>query len=170
MDDPDGIVNRTKAILAQIDADRRASPLTGETDIMYDFYRAALAETLELIPKAKTAYSRYQSQSNANAFSAMITKCQELLADIQALDDRGGALDKILDQTIMPSFLGIISNLANSYTMSIAHARAIRGLTDVQLGAVEKILADIAKQTASYVQETQNSLEHTLRGQMNEEN
>jgi hypothetical protein len=170
LDDPDGIVNRTKAILSQIDAERRANPLTGETDIMYDFYRAALAETLELIPKAKQAYSRYQSQSNANAFSAMITKCQELLADIQALDDRGGALDKVLDQTIIPSFLGIISNLANSYTMSIAHARAIRGLTGDQLSAVEKILVDIAKQTASYVQETQNSLEHSLRGQMNEEN
>lgn len=170
IDDPDGLVNRTKAILAQIDDERRSNPLNDDTDIMYNFYRAALAETLELLPKAKQAYSRYQSQSNANAFSAMITKCQELLADIQALDDRGGALDKILDQTIIPSFLGIVSNLANSYTMSIAAARTIHGLNPTQLSAVESILKDISMQTARYVQDTQNSLEHSLRGQMNEEN
>lgn len=170
LDDSDGIVNRTKVILAKIDLERKASPLSEDTSIMYDFYRAALAETLELVPEAKKAYMRFKSQSNAYAFNGLVTKCQELLADIQALDDRGGALERILDQTIVPSFTGIISNLGNSYTMSVARARTIRGLTDKQLEEVEKILKDLAMQTASYVQETKTALDVTLRGQLNEEN
>lgn len=170
LEDPDGIVNRTKAIMTQLDAERKANPLSEDSSIMYDFYRAALAETLELIPKAKKAYMRYQSQSNAYAFSGLVTKCQELLADIQALDDKGGALERILDQTIVPSFSGIIANLGNSYTMSVARARTIHGLSDKQLGEVEALLKDIAMQTAKYVQETKTSLDVTLRGQLNEEN
>ena len=170
LDDPDGIVNRTKAIMTQIDAERKSNPLSEDSTIMYDFYRAALAETLELIPKAKKAYMRYQSQSNAYAFSGLVTKCQELLADIQALDDKGGALERILDQTIVPSFMGIISNLGNSYTMSVARARNIRGLNEKQIQEVEEILKDLSMQTARYVQETKTSLEVTLRGQLNEDN
>lgn len=169
LEDPDGIVNRTKAIMVQLDAERRANPLSEDTTIMYDFYRAALAETLELIPKAKKAYMRYQSQSNAFAFNGLVTKCQELLADIQALDDKGGALERILDQTIVPSFSGIIANLGNSYTMSVSRARSIHGLSDKQLSAVEDILKDLAMQTAKYVQETKTSLDVTLRGQLNED-
>lgn len=169
LEDPDGIVNRTKAIMVQLDAERKANPLSEDTTIMYYFYRAALAETLELIPKAKKAYMRYQSQSNAFAFNGLVTKCQELIADIQALDDKGGALERILDQTIVPSFSGIIANLGNSYTMSVSRARSIHGLSDKQLSAVEDILKDLAMQTAKYVQETKTSLDVTLRGQLNED-
>jgi hypothetical protein len=169
LEDPDGIVNRTKAILLQLDAERKLNPLSEDSSMMYDFFRAALAETLELIPKAKRAYMRYQSQSNANAYNGLVTKCQELLADIQALDDRGGALERILDQTIVPSFMGIISNLGNSYTMSIARARTVRGLSESQIVEVENIIKDLSLQTAKYIQETKTSLETTLRGQLSED-
>lgn len=168
VEDSEAFVSRTKEVLAKLDAERALNPMTEDSDANYEFYRAALAETLEMVPLAKQGFMRFQNQSNAYAYNALVTKCQELIADLEALSDKSNLLDKLLDQFILPSFMGITANLGNAYTLGASEIKAL-GLSSREQDKVLAIFTNMIRNSGSYLQDTQNGLINSLRGQMSED-
>lgn len=166
--DANTFISRMNTILERIDADRALNPMTEDSDANYEFYKAALAETLEMIPPAKAGFMRYQNQSNAYAYNALVTKCQELIADLEALSDKSNMLDKLLDQFILPSFMGITANLGNAYTLGASEIKSL-DLPQRERDRVMEIFTNMIRNSGSYLQDTQNGLINSLRGQLSED-
>lgn len=157
-------VSRTDAILKKIDAERAQNPITADSDATYEFYRAMLAEMLELIPLAKANYLNYQTQGNIYAFNGLVTKAQELLADLEAISDKGQLVDKIISQLVTPAFIGITATVGNSFINTQAEIMALR-LPPDQEKKVLSLVAQMVRNTGSYLQETSNSLTSQIREQ-----
>lgn len=160
------LVSRIHSILAQLDKDRETNGV-GE-DHTYEFYRAALLDTLELIPIARRSYVRYQSQSNAYAYAGLVTKCQELIADMQALSDKSNLLQRLLDKTIIPSYVNMIGNLANSFSLIKVEIQGL-GLSPSDESRVVDLFKSYTRGLGQYMQDSENSLINELKGEMSEE-
>lgn len=160
-------VSRTEAILERLDEDRLLNPLTEDSDNTYEFYRAALAETLEMIPIAKANFMRYSTQSNAYTYNSLVTKSQELLADLEALADKGQMIDKIINQLVLPSFMGLTATLGNSFVSTQADVKALC-LPPEQEKQVLKLIAQMVRTTGAYLQDSSNSLTSQIRVQFDD--
>lgn len=125
--------SRVNSVLAHLDE-------TGVMDTAaYNFYKASLMDTLEMIPLAKANFMQYQSQSNAYSYNALVTKAQELLSDIEALSDRGRIFETIIDTQIRPAFMDLASNMANCYAQSLMELEASLSEMDLEPKLSKKI-------------------------------
>lgn len=162
-------VFRTFELLDRLDEERAQNPLSKDSDIMYEFYKATLADTLELIPIAKRSYMRFQNSSNAYAYNGLITKCQELLADLQALNTKGDLLERILDSSINPGFMAIVSNLSNTF-VEAQEAIKQMNMPPAQSERTLNIVRDLVMKTGRHLQEVQRGLQADLIGKMGDGN
>lgn len=160
------LISRTKEILERMDAERELNGVSD--DSTYEFYRAALIDTLELVPIARRAFTRYQSQSNAYSYNALVTKCQELIADMQALSDKSNLLQRLLDKSILPSYMLIIGNLANSFSLVTVEIQGM-GLEKEDEKRVTKLFSQYTRGLGQFLQDSQNALVQELKGEMSEE-
>lgn len=67
--------------------------------------RALLRATLDLIPIAEGRYRDDSRQSNAYALNTLINQARELIADIQASDDKSVVTDRIVYDIIKPTMM-----------------------------------------------------------------
>lgn len=165
--DADEFISRTTGLLERLDAERAENPFSENSNILYEFYKATLAETLEMVPRAKRNFMRYQSLSNANTYNGLVTKCQELIADLQALSTRGDLLERVIDSTIRPSFRAIASNLANSYTEALGSIKSM-DVTDSQRENFKLILSTLVRATGDHLQEVQSGIINDLSEKLGE--
>lgn len=160
-------VSRTDALVARLDKERALNPITDDSDATYEFYKATLAETLELIPLAKANYLNYQTQGNAYAYNGLVTKAQELLADLEALADKGQLVDKIITQLVTPAFIGITANIGNAFVATQADVKAMQLPPDKEK-QVLTMIAQMIRTVGSYLQDTNNSLTSQIRTQFDD--
>ena len=160
-------VSRTDAIVARLDRERALNPITDDSDATYEFYKATLAETLELIPIAKLNYLNYQTSNNAYAYNGLVTKAQELLADLEALADKGHLVEKIISQLVTPAFIGITANIGNAFIATQGDVKALQ-LPPNKEEQVLKLIAQMIRTVGSYLQDTSDSLNSQIRDQFDE--
>lgn len=165
VEDTSNIIQRTHSILERMDAERTLNGL-GE-DSTYEFYRASLLDTLELLPIARRSYIRYTSQSNAYAYNALVTKCQELLADMQALSDKSNVLERVLSRHIQPCFANIIANMANAYVLMDSEIKTM-GLSASDTARVQAQLKSFTRGLGLFLQDSQNMITKELQGEFGE--
>jgi hypothetical protein len=88
---------------------------TNETDgAITLLYRRLLMMTVDLIPLAENAVRKTKGFKGVYQVNGLVSQCRELLADIQATQDRGAMGRNLVTRLIQPAFLDIAMQIVQS--------------------------------------------------------
>lgn len=75
------------------------------------FQRASLQMLVDLIPIAETQYRDKPGMANAQAMQTFINGARELIADMEATEDRGEIAARLIRDVTNPVFIQIVQNI-----------------------------------------------------------
>lgn len=128
--------------------------------------KAMLKSMFDILPIAETQYREWKNERAAYAFAALVDKARELIADIQAANDRSLVTDRIIYDILQPTMMTLGQFLIDTnYQMK----RDLQEYIDpARLKEAHKSIDTTSKSSAQYINAMFNDLKDRVTKAMNE--
>lgn len=128
--------------------------------------KAMLKSMFDILPIAESQYREWKNERAAYAFAALVDKARELIADIQAANDRSIVTDRIIYDILQPTMMTLGQFLIDSnYQMK----RDLHEYFDpARQKEANKAIDTTSRSSATYINAMFNDLKDRITKAMNE--
>lgn len=123
--------------------------------------KAMLQTVIKMMPEAEKRYFESKSAHQAvYAFNALVTSARELIADVQASEDKSRVADKIIHELLQPHILAFANFLLESSFYLSKHLKKL--VKESKHRELQKIIDEDTRSKGNYAQEMFKSFKEQL--------
>lgn len=141
--------------------------LTSAESIL-DLHKAMLKLVVDMISIGESQYRQWKGERAAYALNSLINQARELASDIRSMQEVNSQTEKIAENIILPSMTMLVQNNTNMVLNMKKQILSHITKKDVK-AVVSKIIDNLIRSQASYINELMKSMQSRIRGEVKDE-